>query len=108
MGRKVAGVGPDAPTVVTESGAKQSGSPYRADLLPAAATLAVAAVLRHGAEKYGEDNWRGLAVADHLNHALVLLFAYLAGDDQDDHLEHAACRALMALDTRLLEKERQA
>lgn len=98
----VAGVGKDAPTVVNERGAKQSASPYRCDLLPARAALAVAAVLRHGADKYGDNNWRGIPVADHLNHALTHLFAHLAGDEQDDHLEHAACRLLMALDTKLV------
>jgi hypothetical protein len=97
----VAGVGKDAPTVENERGAKQSATLYRADLLPPAATLAVAAVLKHGAERYGEDNWRGIPVADHLNHALIHALAYLAGDAQDDHLEHFACRALMALEIHL-------
>lgn len=92
------GVGADAPTVVNEAGAKQSSTLYRMDLLPPAATLAVAAVLKHGADKYGADNWRGIPVEDHLNHALIHAYAFLAGDEQDDHLEHFACRALMALE----------
>lgn len=94
----IKGVGPDAPTVVNEAGAKQSHLPYRCDLLPARAVLAVAEVLEQGARKYGADNWRGIPEADHVNHALAHLFARLAGDASDDHLEHAACRLLMALD----------
>jgi hypothetical protein len=102
MAYVVEGVGADAPTVVNEAGAKQSATLYRADLLPAAATLAVAGVLKHGADKYGDNNWRGIPVDDHLNHAMVHVFAYLAGDKQDDHLEHAACRMLMALEKKLV------
>ncbi len=94
----IAGVGPDAPTITNESGAKQSALPYRCDLLPASATLAVAKVLGHGAAKYGANNWRGIPVEDHLNHALTHIFAHLAGDKSDDHLDHAACRMLMALE----------
>lgn len=94
----VAGVGPEAPTVTNEKGAKQSGSPYRCDLLPAQASLHVAGILKYGADKYGDNNWRGIPIADHLNHALTHIFAWLAGDSQDDHLGHAACRLMMALE----------
>lgn len=96
--RVIDGVGPDAPTETNAAGGKQSHSPYRADLLPPHALLAVAEVLKHGADKYGPNNWHAIPVADHLNHALVHLYALAAGDDSDDHLEHAACRLLMALD----------
>jgi hypothetical protein len=101
---KVAGVGPDAKVVTNAKGAKQSATLYRVDLTPPLAALAVAGVLAHGAEKYGEWNWLGIPAEDHLNHAMIHAFAYLAGDGQDDHLEHFACRALMALEIRLREK----
>lgn len=94
----VEGVGPDAPTIVNEAGGKQSVSQYRTDLLPPRALLSIAKVLKHGADKYGDDNWRKIRRKDHINHALTHLFALLAGDAQDDHLEHAACRVLMALE----------
>ena len=94
----VEGVGPDAPTVVNEAGGKQSGSPYRADLLPALAVLSVAGVLKLGADKYGANNWRAIPSPDHLNHLITHVFAYLAGDTSDDHLSHAATRALFALE----------
>lgn len=97
----LAGVGKDAPTTTNDKGGKQSHLSYRCDLLPPRATLAVAEVLDHGARKYGANNWHSIPVADHVNHAMVHLFAHLAGDTQDDHLEHAACRLLMALEQHL-------
>lgn len=97
----IEGVGQDAPTVVNDKGAKQSDSPYRADLIMAKAVLSVCAVLKRGATKYGDNNWRGLTVEDHINHALVHILAHLAGDRQDAHLVNAACRSLMALETQI-------
>lgn len=96
---QVEGVGPDAPVITNEVGAKQSGSPYRCDLLDGSAILRLSAVLKYGADKYGDNNWRGIPLMDHLNHALVHIFAYLAGDTQDDHLGHAQCRLHMAVAT---------
>jgi tagatose-1,6-bisphosphate aldolase non-catalytic subunit AgaZ/GatZ len=62
------------------------------------AILDVAAVLKYGADKYGDNNWRKIPTQDHLNHALAHIFAYLQGDKGDHHLGHAACRTLMALE----------
>ncbi len=94
----IEGVGKDAPTTTNEHGGKQSDSPYRADLLPAHALLAIAAVMKGGADKYGADNWHKIPAEENVNHALVHLFARRAGDTSDDHLEHAATRLLFALD----------
>ena len=95
----------DAEVCVNEHGGKQSALIYRADLLPPAATLAVSSVLKHGADKYGPRNWRLIDVHEHINHALVHVLAHNAGDTQDDHLEHAACRMLMALEIKLVGKD---
>lgn len=100
-----AGVGKDEPTIVNEKGGKQSKLPYRCDLLPALAILAVSGVLEYGAAKYGDDNWKNIPVVSHLNHLLVHAFAFLADDCSDDHLEHLATRALMALQLHLEAKE---
>lgn len=94
----IAGVGKDSPTVTNAAGGKQSHSPYRADLLPPHALLAVSAVLSEGARKYGPNNWHKISAADNLNHALVHILALQAGDVSDEHLEHAATRILFALD----------
>lgn len=96
------GLGPDTPTVTNDTGAKQSGIPYRCDLLPPVATLSVANVLHGGVDKYGVDNWRGIPVNDHLNHAITHIFAFLAGDKREANLPHAAARVLFALELQLL------
>jgi len=93
----IQGVGKDEPMVVNEKGGKQSRVHYRFDLVDPHAMFEMCRVLREGAEKYGEENWRKVSVRDHLNHLLIHVYAYLAGDRQDDHLSHAFCRAMMAL-----------
>jgi len=93
------GVGPDAPTVFNEAGGGQSSTPYRCDLLPPKALLATAKVLEEGARKYAPNNWRRIPREDHLNHLLVHVLAFLAGDQSDEHLAHAACRILFAMET---------
>ena len=104
---EIDGIGPDAETYVNEHGGKQSDSPYRFDLIPERALFEVARVFKEGAEKYGEDNWHKIPVHSQLNHALQHQYAHLAGDTQDEHLIHAACRALMALEVYLMEQEEQ-
>lgn len=101
-GSLMPGVGPDAPTTVNIRGGKQSALPYRFDLLPPLALAAVARVLEPGAKKYGEWNWLRVTADDNLNHALAHSFAYVARDASEghpiEHLRHAACRILMALE----------
>ena len=98
----VKGVGVDA-EIVTDAttGAKQSAVSHRCDLLPPLATLHVAGILHGGSLKYGDWNWFKIPMSDNLNHALVHIFAFLAGDTSDDHLGHAACRMMMALERQL-------
>lgn len=100
----VPGVGPDAPVETNKNGASQSSVGFACTSLPPRALLAIAAVQKHGDDKYGVDNWRGISVNDHLNHALIHYLAYQAGDKQDKHLEHFATRVLMALEIELIEK----
>lgn len=100
----VEGVSPDAPIVYNEQGGGQSHSPYRMDLIDPLAILEVGKALAEGAEKYGENNWKLIPIEDHLNHLLVHIYAYLAGDKSDNHLSHAICRAIFALG---VEKERK-
>lgn len=93
----IPGVGPEAPTVTNDRGGKQSQTLYRFDLVDPIAMFEMCRVLQKGAEKYGEDNWKNISIRDHLNHLLIHVYAYLAGDTQDDHLSHALCRAMMAV-----------
>lgn len=94
-------VGPDAPTVINERGGGQSHAPVRFDLIDARALFEAAKVHDHGARKYGANNWRLIDIDDHLNHLLMHVYAYLAGDRSDDHLSHAVCRAIFALGVQL-------
>jgi hypothetical protein len=90
-------LGPDAEIVTNENGGRQSKVEFACHLLDGPAILELAKVLQYGATRYERDNWRLISQEDHINHALVHLFAYLSGDEQDDHLEHAFCRLMMAL-----------
>lgn len=100
------GVGPEAPMVVNAQGGKQSDSAYRFDLLPGRALSEVAAVLKEGADKYGEWNWLKIGTNSHLNHSIVHAYAHLSGDRQEGeigHLARHACRALFALEIAIRE-----
>ncbi|HIQ83982.1 MAG TPA: hypothetical protein IAA52_12890 [Candidatus Pullichristensenella stercorigallinarum] len=81
-------------------GGKQSATPYAFHMLPPNAVFAAAEVARQGAEKYSETmldrNYKRIPAEEHVNHAVQHLFAYLAGDESDDHLSHAILRAMFA------------
>lgn len=97
----IKGVGKDAPTVTNAKGGSQSEVLYRLDLVDPKVILEVARVLKEGADKYGEENWRLIDTKDHLNHLLIHTYAYLAGDKSDKHLSHIICRAIFALGVEL-------
>ena len=73
--------------------------------MPGAALLHMAAIMCEGAKTHGEDNWKNGQVRDHLNKALVHIFAYLAEDRSDDHIGHAAWRMMAALEIKLLHEK---
>ena len=102
----IRGVSADT-AIVTDpaTGAKQSAVVHRCDLLPPLATLHVAGILHGGSSKYGDWNWFKIPMAESLNHALIHIFAFLAGDTSDDHLGHAACRMMMALERYLADEK---
>lgn len=66
-------------------------------LIPPEAQLAEAAILRHGAAKYGKHNWRkGLEYSRVIDAALRHIMAWIGGEDLDaesglSHLAHARC-----------------
>ena len=102
---KIPGIGREAPTVTHNNGGKQSQTPYAFDCLDPVAMFAMCKTLEEGRKKYGRDNWRKIKIRSHLNHMIIHAFAYLAGDTQDEHLEHMAVRAHMALAVALAEQE---
>ena len=99
----IIGVEPDAEVVENENGGKQSDTPYGFHLLPISALFDAAKVAKYGADKYGETfehrNYTKIETNDHLNHAIQHIYAFLAGDTQDDHLGHAIVRLMFAYDT---------
>jgi hypothetical protein len=103
----VTGMGADAPKITLEGGGQQSFLPYRFDLIDSRALFALARVLDYGTRErdYPENNWRLISVDDNLNHVLAHIFAFLGGDTQDDHLEHAYTRMHFALGVYLRNKE---
>jgi hypothetical protein len=92
------GLSPDAPITENESGGQQSTIEGRFDLIPPVAMFELAKIMEYGARRYAPNNWRKIPIDDHVNHALSHLFAYLAGDRQDDHLGHALARMAMAVE----------
>jgi len=98
----VTGVDKDAETTINEKGGKQSKSQYRFDLVDPLAMFEMCKVLQEGFDKYGDDeNWRAIPIEDHLNHLLIHVYAYLAGDTSDSHLSHAMCRIMFAIGVEL-------
>lgn len=99
MDRIIPGVGPDAQVVTNAAGAKQSDSPYKFTDFDAVHILRVAAVSGRGHKKYGPRNYLGIPTDEHIDHALAHIYAFQAGDQQEDHLAHAICRLYFAMAT---------
>lgn len=99
----IKGIGPSEPKVTNELGGQQSRLPYRFDLLDSHAMFALAEVLYYGVDirGYPENNWRSISAESNVNHAMAHIFAWLNGDKQDKHLEHAFCRLMFALGVEL-------
>lgn len=59
----------------------------------------ISSVLQYGASRYKPNNWRLIPQEEHINHALIHIYAFILGDTQDDHIDHALCRLMMAMAT---------
>lgn len=104
------GLSDDLEIKTSESGGKQHDRPYRSQALFFRALLEISR-LRHDAvvnKGYEDENYKLIPKKEHIGRALTHIFAYMAGDKSNDHLTHAACRVLMALELELddLYKER--
>lgn len=68
-----------------------SDKPCRYDLISHIGYRRLAETYAEGAAKYNDNNWRkGIPCSNLINHAIAHLNAYLAGDNSEDHLAHAA------------------
>ena len=67
----------------------------RYDLITPVGLRRLAETCAEGAAKYGDVNWqKGIPASQMLNHAIRHLYLWLAGDDREDHLAHAAWNIL--------------
>ncbi len=63
----------------------------RFDLISPQGLRRLAKTYASGAHEYGDHNWRkGFPFSSLLNHLISHIYAYIAGDNDDDHLAHAA------------------
>jgi len=87
----------DGDTETFSSGAKRSAMRVRFDLVSPVGLRRVAERAKMGADKFGAYNIEsGLPVSVLLNHALNHIYAYLAGDRDEDQLGAAAWNLLFA------------
>lgn len=72
--------------------------PERFEILPHSAIMQVAAVMTKALKDHDEDGWRKLPARTHVGRAMRHMTHFLLTGSLED-LRHAACRALMALET---------
>jgi hypothetical protein len=88
----------DHPNTVTfATGAVRSGDAEdeRFDLISPVGLRRLAQTCAEGAMKYGDYNWqKGLPASSTVNHALRHINLWMMGDNNEDHLAHAAWNLL--------------
>ena len=83
--------------VTNEQGGKQAHVSARMDLIPPENLLLLGECLSYGAETYGERNWHKITLEENLNHAMIHILKWLAGNREEPHLVNTLARVNFAL-----------
>jgi hypothetical protein len=89
----------DSDTVTNDKRIEQARIDVRPELIPPTSVKVVSRILKSRAEQYGQNNWRGISIQDHLSLALMHIYTYIEGVESDeDDIGNATCHLLFALD----------